>query len=49
MVASGMLCPRMGEMRPSSLYLPWRGPKTNTAARAAKPPKAWTMEEPAKS
>lgn len=48
MVANGMLCPRIGLILPFT-YLPARGPSTMTAASAAKPPKPWTSEEPAKS
>ncbi len=34
---------------PSALNLPMRGPMTTAPARAAAPPMAWTMPEPAKS
>jgi len=46
--AEVMLWPGMGHTRPS-LYLPRRGPRTITPARAAQPPTEWTTVEPAKS
>ena len=47
--ASGMLWPGMVTGRPSSSYLPRRGPSRRVPARAAMAPERWTTVEPAKS
>ena len=49
MVAAVMLWPGMALTLPSVPYLPMRGPRMMTPARAAQPPIEWTCVEPAKS
>ncbi len=48
-VTSGMLCPMIGLMLPPLTYLPIRGPRMITPARAPQPPTECTSVEPAKS
>jgi hypothetical protein len=44
-----MLCAGKTRIFPPGPYLPKRGPRIMARAIAAKPPTAWTTEEPAKS
>src|SRR5690554_3428570 len=48
-VASGILAPGIALACPSLLYLPIRGPSSNTPAKAAQAPTICTMPDPAKS
>ena len=48
-MAEVMLCPGMAWTLPSLPYLPMRGPKTMTPARAAHAPVECTTVDPAKS
>ena len=46
---SGMLCPGIARGLPSAPYLPLRGPRCSSAARAPVAPMRWTAVDPAKS
>ena len=46
---NGMLWPGMAWSFLSGPYLPMRGPRMMAPIRAAQPPVAWTMVDPAKS